>query len=60
MGIIKFSNGVIVKEEMLNKAAESALSTIEKELPLEALSYEIYQYVINICTDRLKQKKIVL
>lgn len=60
MQAVKFSNNVIVKEEILDKASDCALSAIEKELPEEALSYETYEFVISKCLDKLKQKRIVL
>lgn len=60
MQVVKFSNDISVKEEILEKAADCALNTIEKELPEEALFYETYDYVLRKCADRLKQKKIVL
>lgn len=60
MEVIEFSNGARVKLDNLEKASDCALRAIEKELPEEVLSYEVYQYVIGKCTDRLNQKKIVL
>lgn len=60
MKVIVFPNGTEVKEEILEKASEDALRAIEKELPEEALSYEVYKYVLVKCKDKLKEKKITL
>lgn len=60
MEVIVFPNGTKVKGDILEKASEAVLRAIEKELPEEALSYEVYKYVLVKCKDKLKEKKIIL
>ncbi len=57
---LQYESGICVSMEAVDRACEEALKAIEKELPKEALTYEVYSTVIEKCAERLRSKKIVL
>lgn len=56
----QYESGTCVSMQAVDRACEEALKAIEKELPKEALTYEVYSTVIEKCADRLRTKRIVL
>lgn len=60
MVVLRFSRGVTVPSEKIELACDHALLAIENELPEEAHSYEIYNYVISQCEKLLQEKEIIL
>lgn len=56
----QYESGTCVSMQAVDRACEQALKAIEKELPKEALTYEVYSTVIEQCADRLRTKRIVL
>lgn len=49
-----------VKTRAMHRACEEALKAIEKELPEEARTYEMYSAVLEECSNSLKAKRVVL
>ncbi len=58
--IISFSNEVCIKQSTINIVCESVLKTIESELPDEAHSHQVYEFILSECKDLLNAKKVVL
>lgn len=59
-GSIKFSNGYVLSNCVIEKACLKALQAIENELPEEARFFEAYAQIIDNCKETLQGKKIVL
>lgn len=57
---VGFTNGVVLKGEVISAACNKALVAIKSELPEEARFYESYYYIIDMCKEVLKQKPLVL
>ncbi len=57
---IKFSNGYVLSNGIIEKACSKALLAIENELPEEARFIEAYNQVIDSCKEMLQGKKVVL
>ena len=49
-----------INQNDVNKAARSAIDAIKNELPEEAQTVEVMEYVISEMHGMIKQKKIVL
>ena len=49
-----------VKEENIEKASESAIEAIKKELPKEAHTTEVLEYVISEISQKIKERPVVL
>ena len=49
-----------INQNDVNKAARSAIDAIKNELPEEAQTVEVMEYVISEMDEMIKQKKIVL
>lgn len=49
-----------INQNDVNKAARSAIDAIKNELPEEAQTVEVMEYVISEMNEMIKQKKIVL
>ena len=58
--VISFGNDISVPEEVLEKTVEDILQTIKSELPEEAQTYEVYEFILCRCKDRLQSGRIVL
>ena len=50
----------IVNEENIEKASESAIQAIKKELPKEAHTTEVLEYVICEISQKIKERPIIL
>lgn len=57
---VVFSNEISLNGKLVFQACSKALKAIESELPEEARSYEIYDFIIDTCKQKLKEKKIIL
>ena len=60
IGFIKFSNGIVIESLTIEEICKKILEETEKELPKEAHTFEIYNYVFEQCVEKLKQKEILL
>lgn len=58
--IIILGNGESLNQKYLDKAQESALLAIKKELPEEVFFQETINLVLDKCKENLKYKKICL
>ena len=58
--IIQYEGGTCANTKDMDRACEEALKAINKELPEEARTYEVYSAVLEKCTDCLKAKRVVL
>lgn len=58
--MVKFSNGLALSGEIIERACLKALEAIENELPEEARFFEAYDSIIDNCKEILKGKKISL
>ena len=50
----------VLNKEQEEKAAQGAFEAIKKELPAEALTTEVLEYVISEMEQKLKEKAIIL
>lgn len=57
---ISFDNEVCLKRSAIDNVCESVLKTIESELPEEAHSHQVYEFILGECKDLLNTKKIIL
>lgn len=53
-------NTVTLSDFQVDKAVQGAIEAIKKELPEEALSEEIFEYVTEQIMEKVKTAKIVL
>lgn len=60
IGSVEFDSGIIIQSAVISKAANSALAAIKNELPEEARTYEICDYIIKASADALKEKIVRL
>lgn len=58
--LLYFTGGVSVKQSNINNICEKVLKTIESELPEEARSHELYEFILSECKDLLSSKKVTL
>lgn len=54
------SHDVIVSDLILSNAAKAALKTIEHELPPEARTHAVYDFVLNECKRTLNMIELKL
>jgi hypothetical protein len=57
---LNFGNNIVLSDSVMTNACNKVLEVIENELPDEAHSHEIYDYVIDMCKEVLKTKKVIL
>lgn len=60
IGSIKFDSGIVISNIAISKAVDCALKAIRNELPEEAQTYEVYDFIIKASADALKEKTIQL
>lgn len=58
--VISFGKEVRIKQSTIDIVCESVLKTIESELPEEAHSHQVYEFILSECKDLLNTKKVIL
>lgn len=57
---IQFDNDICVSGAILDKVCMSVIETIKKELPEEVQVYEVIDEVLDICKEKIKEKRVIL
>lgn len=50
----------VLNEEYIKKAVQSAVESIKNELPEEAQTIEVMEYIVSEMSRSLKEKKVIL
>ena len=57
---VEFSNRLVVPGEVIEATINKVLQMMKSELPEEAQTYEVYNYILEHCKEEIGGKKIIL
>lgn len=57
---VEFSNRLVVPGEVIEATINKVLQMMKSELPEEAQTYEVYNYILEQCKEEIGGKKIIL
>lgn len=60
MTSIQFSNGYILKREVRDVVLDAIMKTLKEQLPTEAQTVEVAQYILDDCSGRIKTIRLDL
>lgn len=56
----RFENGFILEWQKIDSTVEAVFKTLKNELPKQAQTYEIAEFLLKKCKERLQTKNICL
>lgn len=59
-GLYDTETGLIVEECKISRAVENAIAAVKREIPEEARTVEVMNYVMKRMRERIRRKKIIL